>query len=65
MARDSAVEHTEEQLREGLWRVAAGQDLHRADPLRVELLQVGYLRRAATGDGVHLTLDGRRFLDDP
>ena len=64
MARDSTVEHTDQELRDGLWHVAAGGDLRLTDPLRLELLQLGYLRRAAVGDGVHLTPEGRRFLDD-
>jgi hypothetical protein len=62
VARDPAIAHSDEALREGLWLVAAGDDLRRNDPLRAELLHLGLVRRAAVGDGIFLTPEGRSFL---
>jgi hypothetical protein len=62
MARDPVIAHTDEELREGLWHVAAGGDLRLTDPLRAELVHLGLVRPAAVGDALFLTPDGRRFL---
>jgi len=62
MARDSVVDHSDEQLRAGLWQVAAGGDLRYTDPLRAELLQRGLVRQDATSAAVYVTPEGRQFL---
>lgn len=62
MARDPVVAHTDDELKEGLWHVAAGGDLRLTDPLRAELVHLGLARSAAVGDALYLTPEGRRFV---
>jgi hypothetical protein len=64
MARDPVVQHTDDELAKGLWHLEGGRGLRVNDPLRVELVHLGLVRRSAVGDGVHVTPDGRRFLDE-
>lgn len=61
--RDPNCIHSDADLREALWHVAAGGDLRPGDPLRDELLHLGFLRRDATGDEVHVTPQGRHFCE--
>ena len=62
MARDPAFVHTDDELRRGLWHVAAGGDLRLSDPLRAELLHLGLVRRAPNSEAIYLTPEGRRFM---
>jgi hypothetical protein len=64
MARDPAIAHTVDELRNGLWLVAAGYDHWLNEPLRAELLSLGLVRPAADGDQIFPTPEGRSFLND-
>ena len=63
MARDPDTMHSDHQLRDGLWRLARGEDLRLGDPLRAELLHLGLARLDAVTDAVHVTPEGRRLLE--
>lgn len=63
MARDPMFRHTDDELRDGLWRVAAGADLRLGDPLRAELLHLGLVRPDALTEAIHVTSKGRELLD--
>lgn len=63
MARDPMSSHTDDEVHDGLWRVAAGADLRLGDPLRAELLQLGLVRRNALTEAIHITPKGRELLD--
>ena len=62
MARDPSVQHSERELHAGLEAVAAGEALDDRAALREELVFLGLLR-IDDAEGLLLTPDGRRFLD--
>lgn len=62
MARDPVVNHTDDQLQDGLAQVMGGDHLRPDDPLRAELLHLGLVRRDSTSDAVHITPDGLKLL---
>lgn len=62
MARDPEVQHSTHELCDGIRRVQAGGDLSGAPALREELLFIGLLVADHEG-GVHVTREGRQFLD--
>lgn len=62
MARDPAVEHTDDELRDGLRLARDGDPLSERLPLREELVHLG-LARIGDDDVLHLTPEGRRFIE--
>src|SRR3546814_4597682 len=62
MARDPAVEHTDDELRNGLRLARDGDPLSERLPLREELVHLG-LARIGDDDVLHLTPAGRRFIE--
>jgi hypothetical protein len=62
VARDPEVQHPTAELCDGIRRVQGGDDLMSTPPLREELVFIGLLVTDHAG-GVHVTREGRQFLE--
>jgi hypothetical protein len=62
MARDSAFQHTDSELRAGLTLVARADDWALSTPIRDELLHLGLIHQSNASEALFLSAEGRRTL---